>query len=457
MIKFTSNLDWDFGIESVSIVTDSSQLTKRASCKDKLQFKKTPNQTDVHLIALGAYEGTGLNRNGDLFREHYCKKNVKTFEKADRALHRHHKNKKSDPKFGNIKAAAYNEEMRRIELIVGHDNDKCADILEQIEKNGHADYSMACKIPHDICTVCGHIAPNDESRCDHIPSQLGEITKEGVACAMDNIDPNWFEISFVKRGADRIGMSLKLASDSALRPMLPSDYLKLYTGFEIPLDETLISKKASSKRELVSKLAVMEKHVEAISHSKNPAGKDKFIKDHGDKLNAAPTLSDDTIDELRKFSPDKLLAALAKHGIVLRPEEFSKYIFGDRIKDENIEGMKSHLKSPFQDAKEDGGILNNEKYEPSGMDIIPAEIKKLISGLTEGHSIIGEPAHRRVIRITMIGSIPNHRNSDKEPSKEAFDKEMARQYTAYKIAALNRMDEIGVLDDEALLNAVLLK
>lgn len=63
MIKFTNNYDWDFGMEPMSIITDSQSMVKRASAKTLLKFEKTANQTDVHVIAMGAIEGTGFNRN----------------------------------------------------------------------------------------------------------------------------------------------------------------------------------------------------------------------------------------------------------------------------------------------------------------------------------------------------------------------------------------------------------
>src|SRR5437867_2877503 len=103
MYKFSATQDWDFGTSPVSIIVDSKTLTKRASAKEFLKYAKTKGQTDLHVIAVGAYEGTGFNRNGDMFKEADCRSNHHLFKKADRAVHRHHKNKPEDPKFGNIK------------------------------------------------------------------------------------------------------------------------------------------------------------------------------------------------------------------------------------------------------------------------------------------------------------------------------------------------------------------
>lgn len=459
MIKFSQNSDFNFNTESVVIVTDSQQLTKRASAQDLLKFAKTKGQTDLHIIAVGAYEGTGYNRNGDRFDANDCKNNHKYFKEADRAVHRHHKNKKNDPKFGNIKAAAYNEPMKRIELIVGLDNEKCADILDEQEKKGHTNWSMASRQKYDICSWCGHKAYSDSDRCEHIPANIGEINKTGEMCGMINPDPKWFEISYVSRPADRIGMSLKVASDSRIRPMLPRDYLKIYSGFEVPQDEFLISKKASDKRYLLDKLAEMEKHVEALAQSSPKTSKDAYLSRHAAKLNQSDHLSPETIDELRKMDPSKLMKALADNGIVFRPDEFAKYLFGDRIHKENIDGMKTHLPDIFQSVKDDksGDVVNNEKYEPSPLSILPPEIKQMVSKLIDDHSISDKPALRRVIRITIMhgdhGDMPLAKSEGK--TKEAFDKELAKQYASYKIAALNYINEKGNLNDDLLWNALI--
>jgi hypothetical protein len=471
MIKFTSNNDFDFSIESVSLITESGQLTKRASAKSLLKYAKTKDQSDLHIIALGAYEGTGFNRNGDMFTEKDCIDNHHYFKDSDRAVHRFHKNKKDDPKYGNIKAAAYNNAMKRIELVVGLDNDKCADILDEQERTGNTNWSMASKQAYDICTWCNHKAKTDKDRCEHIPDKIGEINKYGQMCGMHNPDPRWFEMSYVKRPADRIGMSLgKMASADVLRPMLPSDYLQIYTGFQPPDDEVYISKKASDKRELLLKLAAMEKHVDGISKSKSPKGKDKFIAENAHKMAPQP-MQDQDINTMRGFDPSKMLRALADAGIVLNPEDFSKYVFGNRIDQQNVQGMKTHLPHAFSNAAEghSGEVVNNEKFEPSSSDMAHPDMKKHVNGLQENHSMFEGPQARRIIIITMMGGPedaqhgqsqqrPRGRNLYQPPveqTKEAFDKELAKQYVAYKLAALNYLGENNKLTDEVLLTAVI--
>ena len=458
MIKFTSNNDFDFAVESVSILRDvAKDLVKRASAKELLQFEKTPHQEDLHIIALGAYEGTGFNRNGDAFSEADCIKNHHYFKDSGRAVHRHHKNKPSDPKYGNIKAAAYNHAMKRIELVVGLDRDKCADILDEQERTGNTNWSMASKQAWDECSWCGHKAKTDKDRCKCIPAHLGEINKQGQMCGMHNPNPRWFEISHVKRGADRIGLALgKLAEDSRIRPMLPTDYLNLYGDIYVP-EELTISKKASDKRGLLKKLAEIEKHVDAVAHGAVTSNKDKFIKQHAHKINKSAPVEPKAMDDLRKHTPGPALKSLADNGVIFSPEDFMKYLLGDRAPEGVTKGMKSHLPDAFSSLENnsDGTVVNNEKYEPEGK--ATPDLKSLSGKLKENHSLESGPAARRIMMITIsIGSKEGLKGSDETPkSKEAADKLLAEEYCAYKLAALNYLDEQGKLDEDLLLNAVL--
>lgn len=426
---------------------------------NEIKYNLEVEEDNTFVVDISAHNS---NRNLDCYLEDDCRKYHHTFVKAGRAVHRQHKNKPTDPKYGNIKASAYNEPMKRIELIVGLDNDKCADLLTDLEKTGSLSFSMASSQKFDECSFCHHRAKDDQSRCSHIPDKLGEIREDGEICRMINPQPKWIEISHVKRGADRIALSLKkLASDSTLKPMLTSDYLKIYDGFVPPEDELYISKKASEKRSLLEKLAAMEKRVEAISHRPKNVGKDLFIARHAKALNKTESLSKETIDELRKFDPHKLLRALADNGIVLNPDEFAKYTFGDRVKDENVEGMKSHLPGAFQDLDKDpqakGEVANSEHFSPSPLDIIPKEMKDLVSKLVQGHSMFGKPAAHRVMRVIIMSGDGDMDKpvQDKEKTKEAFDKELAKQYLSYKTSAINYMEEKGKLDEDTMMNCVI--
>ena len=469
LVKFSDTQDWNWDVDPVQLIHNVNTLTKAGADNSELRTEKTAGQTDALVIALGAYEGTGANRNGDIFKEAECLKNYKTFIKSGskrsdgsydgRALNRHHKNKPEDPKYGNIKAATYNNKMKRIELVIGLDNDKCAEEIQKLAEGKQINVSMAAKVAYDKCTWCGYEAKDDRHRCKHIPKELGEINKMGEMCSMDNINPKWFELSIVGRPADRIGMSLKLASDNRYIKAA-EDYKTLYPGFVVPDDDHYqrISKYASEKRELLKKLSALEKHVDAVLTNKPKDSKDKFIAEHKTKLSESDNISDSTMEELRKYEPSKLLKALADQGIIFSPEDFVKYLFGANKlgKSEDLfSKMKSHLPSIFSNLDEDADdTVNNEKYEPS-QGGIPKELMGIVKGLFNDHSLFETPAHNRIMRITIIKKLPIHKHKEKEaPSKEAAARELAEQYASYKLAALRYLDEQNKLDEDFLLNTL---
>jgi hypothetical protein len=473
LIKFSSTDDWNWDVEPVQLIHNVNTLTKAGSDNSELRVEKTANQTDALVIALGAYEGTGANRNGDIFKEAACLKHYKTFVKSGskdkngkydgRALNRHHKNKPEDPKYGNIKAAAYNQKMRRIELVVGLDNDKCAEEIQKLAEGKQINVSMAAKVAYDKCTWCGYEAKDDRHRCKHIPKQLGELNTRGEMCSMDNVDPRWFELSIVGRPADRIGMSLKLANDHSYIKTA-QDYLELYPGFTVPEEDfglLQISKHAGEKRELVKKLAALEKHIDGLLSSAPKNSKEKYITEQKGKLNHSDGISEDTLEELRKFEPSKLLKALADCGIIFSPEDFVKYLFGSKSvknKDSLVSKMQGALPGIFSALDEDSSeAVNDEKYEPSHGDIMPKGLLRMVQNLFDDHSMFERPAHGRIMKITIVKKLPTaklRKHDDSEVIKEASVRELAQQYAIYKLAALRYLDECNKLDDDFLINAL---
>lgn len=443
MDKFTQTSWWDFGMEPTSLIKGSSTLVKRASAKANLKYEKTKGQEDLHIIALGAYEGTGFNRNGDCFKEYWCEKNAHYFKDSDRAVHRHHKNKAEDPKYGNIKAAAYNKPMKRIELVVGLDMDKCADILDEQEKKGVTNWSMASKQAHDVCTWCDHKAKTDDDRCGHIPDKIGELNKEGKLCGMDNPDPHWFEISYVRRGADRIGLSLQKAAGDKVSPLLPRDYIALFPGYSSPADNPImISKKAADKRFLLQKLSELEKRLNATGtlvpkKTENYAGTEK--------------IAEALMDELRDCDPSKFFKLAAEKGIIFSPENFFNFVFGSRIKEATIKEIKSTLRDCFSTLEKDAEIVNNERYDGNTLMFDPRQEKSMVEKIALSHSMYKPYVDRRLVEnmqkfaeATIV-----------EKSTDKYINELAKQYVGYKLAALNIIADLGKLDDSVLTLSIL--
>jgi hypothetical protein len=154
------------------------------------------------------------------------------------------------------------------------------------------------------------------------------------------------------------------------------------------------------------------------------------------------------------------MRGLADKGVVLGPDEFVKYLFGNRANAEVSQGMKTHLPGVFSKLESEGNadVVNNEKFDPAQMDLLPKGLKDLVSSLTEGHSMFGEPSVRRVMRITIelgpIGDEPELKPKE-EPTKNKVDEKLAEVYASYKLAALQHMQEKGTLTDEVLWNVLI--
>lgn len=146
------------------IVKSASDLSKQASTIFKCDYdalKPPKGMTGIHLVALGDSEAYPMNRNGDLFPKEACEKYYPTFVQYGHVFE-HHRNKDPKKAIGQIKAAAYNPDMHRIELYIWADNEKAHDHLERLEKTGEVPFSMAAKVPNDRCFTKGTLVLTSE-------------------------------------------------------------------------------------------------------------------------------------------------------------------------------------------------------------------------------------------------------------------------------------------------------
>lgn len=243
---------WDFGVEPTAQIKvastglrgyDRLQLEKRSSSDhvfshlvDKIALHR--GDVPIHAIAIGATEAWGPNRNGDGFNEETCKKQAHTFvgrplsqykegEHNGARFYMNHKNKHPPTSYGYVKAAGYNPRMRRIELLlIGNGTKEAAerngglimpdDVQEKLAQDKLLPFSMACKIAHDVCSICNNHAPSREHYCTK-ESCIGPDGFQGLGCRygltklaasgrqqfVENPDAMFFDFSKVTRPADR--------------------------------------------------------------------------------------------------------------------------------------------------------------------------------------------------------------------------------------------------------------
>ncbi len=212
--------------------SDRAELVKRASSEvlaqlDQLMEKVGQDETLIHLLAVGATEDYGSNRNGDGFRRATCKQYHPTFVKFAHFF-RNHKNKDPKKAYGRLIKSAFHDPMKRIELLASlYSTDVAAKRhgglvadreMEKLASGRDIPVSMACKVGYDVCSYCGNKAPTLEDYC--VGTHQGGMCKAGglrdnIGALVeidggihqlhaDNPHPAFFDISHVFRPADRI-------------------------------------------------------------------------------------------------------------------------------------------------------------------------------------------------------------------------------------------------------------
>lgn len=222
---------WDFGIAQAAMLKTSSRglrgsdlddFVKRSS--DSLAYRlrdfvPPADTVPMHLIAIGATERYGANRNGDGFKEATCRKHHDTFTKFGR-YNRHHQNKNPAESYGTIKYSWYNEPMSRIELLVLLNAEKSAADrngglvadreVEKLARDEDVPVSMACFLDPDypILTKAGGYVPIAEIR-------TGDMvwTKEGRWRRVTQLNRRLYSGSAYEVRVNGLPLPLRLTAD----------------------------------------------------------------------------------------------------------------------------------------------------------------------------------------------------------------------------------------------------
>lgn len=275
----------------------------------------------IHLTALGDEETYGCNRNCDSFPKEACIRYHDTFVKHGHVFSHHHNDAENDEILGVIKESAYNPKMGRIELFIWADKEKAKEGLDTLEKTGECSFSMACRVPWDECSVCGTHRKNgrDPNMCEHIRDGLGKVAENGKVAFMRNVLPDFFDISFVTRPADRIAYSLKVA-ESAPDGIVTSEMLAKAAEIVEPawLEPGLIA----NKRAVLRKLAEQYE-----DYARDPSMCGPFSS--AAKV-AEQRIDDATVETLRKMPIKEAMAVLVDNGAFLGPDAFCRYAMGPK-------------------------------------------------------------------------------------------------------------------------------
>lgn len=276
---------------------DRSQFVKRASENlareiDLLRPHIRPDEPLVHLLAIGATEDYGANRNGDGFKRATCERYHPTFVKYAR-FYRSHKNKDPSKSYGLVKASEYNSRMKRIELLASLNGSEEAarrngglladQEMEKLAAGKDIPVSMACKIPFDVCSYCQNKAPSPEDYCwgedlggrckagglrDHMGA-IVEIDGGVHQLHADNPDPTFFDISHVFRPADRIAYVTGMLKAASANKIVSGAALARALGVSLPVSLLVDSEQPTHVQRMIKaayQLAELEQELTSARH-----------------------------------------------------------------------------------------------------------------------------------------------------------------------------------------------
>lgn len=354
MLKLIESDGWDFGGESQVTVLDTAGvggLVKSAATDDVIKeyigkMVPEPDKMYVHILAMGAGEYFGANRNADYFPEQNLIEWHKTFETSPAHVFRNHVNKNPEIAIGKVVFSIYNKRMHRVELIAWIDKNKGADIVQRMEQGEFPATSMACKTPYDECAICGNKASTRQEYCEHLSDQLGRIYPDGrKAMALNTGALKFFDISIVVRPADVTSSILqKVASDGA------------YKRLTVP---TVGSAELAEKLGLVEKTAALKKLSEMIKEIDGQVvGYDTNLNSLLDKV-SDPEPS--TASFLAKHDLHQVLSTMAHLGI--SPSlGFLSEIIGHKIAGAHAEGVGDLIEGYFAEHGAEGVPLSDLSF-----------------------------------------------------------------------------------------------
>jgi hypothetical protein len=469
------------------------------------QFIKTLKAEDrkkncyVLVNALGAGEFFGSNINADYFPwnalahegEDY---GHRTFLNAHAFAH--HVNKDPEKAFGIPEVSVLNPRMKRVELVIKLDREKAkrqaADgIITRIDNGEFPDVSMGCKVPYDVCSICGNQSKTRDDYCEHMrPGDEmrgiwgpNKILPDGRKIYVINTLPRFFDISFVFMGADKTAKVMaKLASKGAhvcLGPVcaLPSSSRdegpSLYGPTGAALDVAALRKTASA----------------SCDERRGPCGRkcgecaerdrcetEKLASAFGVKQAAHPKMSElvksipsaafsarklPELERREKDLPPEVLDALAEYplpnstgattaaGMVLKPREFQRLVLmraGQRRLADSLDqrGLTFRAVHRFDDS-----------VDPQ-LPADPELIRRLMPYL------MARSAYAPVLQVRVMGvSIAPDRGNKALPTGGAIEHpsldKISAAYNGYRRNVLMKLGQAGevVLGDSKLRSAVL--
>jgi hypothetical protein len=371
------------GIFTFVVDTEQSHLIKTAAEYHPTiaayinSAKKIPGKTQILLTALGAGEYWGPNVNGDYFPESSLahegeKYGYRTF-KTNAKVYKHHINKDPTAAYGDVGLSVYNPRYHRVELIVLLDNERAPDIVERVEAGEYPEWSMGCRVPYDECNNCGNKAPTRKQYCECLRYYMGKIHPvTGRLCYAINWTPNFFDISQVLIGADKIAKTLKKVASVHYRP-----------------SSAYIAEKMAE-----TKVSAIEKQIPAS----DPPGAQDLVRGIMEVKSREKELPRPLLNQLGKRPLPHVLSTLSMLGIIPKPQEFQRIVLiaigkpslADQLDERNMCFDPMMVTEPSEEHMDMAGI-SHHNFDP--------DIFSMLSEHMADRSYVAPHLGRRILEM----------------------------------------------------------
>lgn len=425
---------------SVSLLPPVMQYIENLQPRNDAQY--------VLVNALGASEFFGSNVNGDGFEEEALIH--KPDQWADNPLvdrvrakdwpygfptfynahpFAHHRNHDAGRAFGSVELVAWNDHMKRVELVARVDRDKCqkyggVGTWDKLKSGKFADTSMGAKVPYDLSSITTDWKLIEEARATFDPkkhkhrgmavlafheklkkkdnrgipglavtrkdydiwcrTKMNQILGDGRKVYVHNPEPRFFDISFVFIGADRTSkVMVFIWRDGWPVQVKPSALVAEELG-------------AQESTALVDgiKAAAATDHKAASIVKEVPSNLASAVV--GKMTKVEPDLSKSMLSAMSTLPLDSVLSTTAGMGIVLKPREFQRVVLvrmGRSGDADALDTLGSVL--PSIDDKNDIDALG---FEPSlDQGALSPSLAKLLSGMLPERSAFAPFAEDRAI------------------------------------------------------------
>lgn len=477
MIKYVSPSGWDWDRPVAVPIRMSSRGLIGA---DRQSFIKTAghaflpqidniklaaDEVPVHMLALGGVETYGPNRNGDGFSGDVCRKYHPTFVKFAQ-YYNNHKNKPAQghPHYGLVKASAWNDAMKRVELVVAMNAEKSAcdrnggyideKGLEKIAAGQDIPVSMACRVPYDSCSWCHNQAQTRDDYCTMTKCAAGgcqdnltrliKVSNDLHHLHVLNAYPTWFDISRVYRPADRTAYGAradwltKAAADNGMFELAHG--IKMASEDSAPLEVILYqdgtlgswSVKVASQIKLAYGLAKLEETKQQHNSSELSRAFSSQVQ---------PGFDISILGAAGSVKCAEGLGALADSKIILPLRDFARLVGKSSL----VKDATAHLPGVYRRMIEDESLEQRvEKNKFPLSEKLASVVQRQAASLNRPDFSLEKEAvtTRSMLSVIRGQPAPNSINVfEKSASDNPGAEQLARDYAIYKVAALQRIAE----------------